>query len=62
MSLPPGMNCLQPSDHNADKVGAHLASWRVILARSGNREATQREWLDFLAEHGSHMQPPDGEG
>jgi len=29
--------------------------------RTGRR-ATEQEWPDFLAEHRSHMQPPDGEG
>ncbi len=37
-------------------------SAKAILARHGERRATEREWQDFLAEHGSHMQPPDGEG
>jgi hypothetical protein len=37
-------------------------SWKAILARGGGRELTKQEWDDFLAEHGPHMQPPDGEG
>jgi hypothetical protein len=37
-------------------------SWKAILARSGGRELTPQEWEDFLAEHGPHMLPPDGEG
>ncbi|HSZ69984.1 MAG TPA: hypothetical protein VK756_06460 [Solirubrobacteraceae bacterium] len=38
------------------------ASWKAILARNGERPATDAEWQDFIAEHGPHMQPPDGEG
>ena len=37
-------------------------SWKAIKERSGARDATKEEWQDFLAEHGSHMLPPDGEG
>jgi hypothetical protein len=37
-------------------------SWKAIRERSGAREATKEEWEDFLAEHGPHMLPPDGEG
>jgi hypothetical protein len=37
-------------------------SWKAILARGGGRELTPEEWENFLAEHGPHMQPPDGEG
>jgi hypothetical protein len=37
-------------------------SWDARLARSGARHATAEEWQAFLAEHGPHMQPPDGEG
>ncbi len=37
-------------------------SWKAILARNGERDATEQEWQDFLAEHGPHMLPPDGEG
>lgn len=37
-------------------------SWKAIKERSGAREATKEEWEGFMAEHGSHMLPPDGEG
>lgn len=37
-------------------------SWAAIKERSGAREATEQEWESFLAEHGPHMLPPDGEG
>lgn len=37
-------------------------SWKAILARSGARELTDRQWQDFLAEYGPHMLPPDAEG
>lgn len=37
-------------------------SWKAIKERSGARDATKEEWESFLAEHGSHMLPPDGEG
>jgi len=37
-------------------------SWKAIRERSGAREATKEEWEGFMAEHGSHMLPPDGEG
>ena len=37
-------------------------SAKGILARHGERRATEQEWQDFLAEHGPHMQPPDSEG
>jgi len=36
--------------------------WADILARSGGREMTPEESAAFWAEHGPHMQPPDGEG
>lgn len=37
-------------------------SWKAIKERSGARDATKEEWESFLAEHGSNMLPPDGEG
>lgn len=37
-------------------------SWKAILARGGSQELTPQQWEDFLAEHGPHMLPPDGEG
>ena len=37
-------------------------SWKAIKERSGAHEATKEEWESFLAEHGPHMLPPDGEG
>jgi hypothetical protein len=37
-------------------------SWAAKLASYGERAATEQEWQDFLAEHGPHMLPPDGEG
>jgi len=46
----------------AGKTQVPLTSWKAILARSGGREPTEREWRDFLAEHGRHIQPPGDEG
>ncbi len=37
-------------------------SWKAVQARAGARELTEQEWKDFIAEHGPHMLPPDGEG
>jgi hypothetical protein len=37
-------------------------SWKAILARGGGRELTPEESAAFWAEHGPHMDPPDGEG
>lgn len=37
-------------------------SWKAIQERSGARDATAKEWQDFMAEHGEKMLPPDGEG
>ncbi len=37
-------------------------SWEAIVERLGGREATAEERQAFLAEHGSEMLPPDGEG
>lgn len=37
-------------------------SWNAIKERSGARDATKEEWESFLAQHGSQMLPPDGEG
>jgi hypothetical protein len=37
-------------------------SIKVIRKRLDTRRLTAEEWQDFLAEHGPHMQPPDGEG
>ena len=34
----------------------------AIHKRPGTRRLTEDEWQDFLAEHGPHLQPPDGEG
>jgi hypothetical protein len=34
----------------------------AIRKRGGSRRLTAAEWQGFLAEHGPHMQPPDGEG
>ena len=59
-------------DEALDEVAAFLEcrrtadgtdlSWKAILARGGGRELTPQEWEAFLAEHGPHMLPPDGEG
>jgi hypothetical protein len=37
-------------------------SWEAISERAGGRELTPDEWERFIAEHGSEMLPPDGEG
>lgn len=37
-------------------------SWGAVRARGGGTELTEQQWEKFLAEHGPHMQPPDGEG
>lgn len=37
-------------------------SWEAILRRGGGRELSDEEYQAFLAEHGPHMLPPDGEG
>jgi hypothetical protein len=37
-------------------------SWEAIRRRGGGRELTDEEHHAFLAEHGSHMLPPDNEG
>lgn len=37
-------------------------SWEAIRARGGEKELGAEQWEKFLAEHGPHMQPPDGEG
>ena len=37
-------------------------STAAIRARGESRRLTESEWQDFLAEHGPHMLPPDGEG
>lgn len=37
-------------------------SLKALRERSGTRELTDEEWKDFIAEHGPHMLPPDGEG
>jgi hypothetical protein len=37
-------------------------SLKALRERSGARELTDEEWKDFIAEHGPHMLPPDGEG
>jgi hypothetical protein len=37
-------------------------SWEARLARHGERHMTLEEFDAFMAEHGPHMGPPDGEG
>ena len=37
-------------------------SWEARLARHGERHMTPEEFDAFMAEHGPHMGPPDGEG
>jgi hypothetical protein len=37
-------------------------SLKALRERSGAREMTDEEWKDFIAEHGPHMLPMDGEG
>jgi hypothetical protein len=37
-------------------------SLKALRERSGAKELTDEEWKDFIAEHGPHMLPPDGEG
>jgi hypothetical protein len=34
----------------------------AIRRRQGTRALTPDEFAEFMAEHGPHMQPPDGEG
>jgi hypothetical protein len=34
----------------------------AIRRRQGTRAMTSEEFEEFMAEHGPHMQPPDGEG
>lgn len=34
----------------------------AIRRRQGTRAMTAEEFKRFMAEHGPHMQPPDGEG
>lgn len=34
----------------------------AIRRRLGTRAMTPEEFEEFMAEHGPHMQPPDGEG
>lgn len=36
-------------------------SWKAILARNGERDATPEEFAAFVAEYGPFL-PPDGEG
>jgi hypothetical protein len=37
-------------------------SYAAISERAPGRDLTADEWQAFLAEHGPHMLPPDGEG
>jgi hypothetical protein len=37
-------------------------SWAAITERAPGREATPKEWDEFMREHGPQMLPPDGEG
>lgn len=37
-------------------------SWKEVQSRAGAREMAPEEFEAFMAEHGSHMLPPDGEG
>jgi hypothetical protein len=34
----------------------------ALRERDRSRELTDEEWHDFIAEHGPHMLPADGEG
>jgi hypothetical protein len=37
-------------------------SLKGLREGDGSRDLTDEEWRDFIAEHGPHMLPPDGEG
>ena len=39
-----------------------VETWEEERQQPNARDATEHEWQGFLAEHGRHMQPPDGEG
>jgi hypothetical protein len=47
---------------DGELVIAPDTSWEAISERAGGRELTPEEWDEFIAQHGSQMLPPDGEG